>query len=206
VTVTFLHITRKPHHRPRTWLDLQKANETPIPTLYSSYGNIINFSHTSLSYRQDTRATRCVTPTVLYTKADAKCDELATVLRQSTCRGAIFLLQVQNIYDKVVEKVCPYFWRHPRLFPSPRRLYCSDICSSFPECLPRVRFDVAVASFVAWTKLLSVECWARLVGWLTVFRRVYRLGPSPIQGHDYRLCRPCNAGRGQNVRGPNELP
>jgi len=36
--------------------------------------------YTSLSRRRRTRATRCVTTTVLYTTVDAQCDKLATVV------------------------------------------------------------------------------------------------------------------------------
>jgi len=45
--VTFLHISFKPQHRPRTWLYPRKANELPIPTMYSAYRNIVNFSRKS---------------------------------------------------------------------------------------------------------------------------------------------------------------
>jgi len=47
VSVTFLHITHKPHHWPQTWVHVWKANEMPIPMLYYPYGNILNFSRTS---------------------------------------------------------------------------------------------------------------------------------------------------------------
>jgi len=48
MTVTFLHISRKPPFRSWTWLYHQKANEKTFPTISCPYGNIVNFSHTSL--------------------------------------------------------------------------------------------------------------------------------------------------------------
>jgi len=47
LTITFLQISHKPHHRPRTRLYLRKANEPPIPTIYCAHGNTVNFSRTS---------------------------------------------------------------------------------------------------------------------------------------------------------------
>jgi len=44
----FLQNSHKSQHQPRTWLYLWKANETWIPKMYCPYGNIVNFSHTSL--------------------------------------------------------------------------------------------------------------------------------------------------------------
>jgi len=44
---------------------------------------VATYLFTSRSFCKRTRATRCVTPLVLYTKADTQCDKLATVIDQS---------------------------------------------------------------------------------------------------------------------------
>jgi len=47
ISVTFLYISPKPLLQSWTWLYLQKANKTTFSTISCSYGNIVNFSHTS---------------------------------------------------------------------------------------------------------------------------------------------------------------
>jgi len=47
IRVTFLQISCKLQHHPRTWLYLLKANETLIPTISCLCGNSVNFSCTS---------------------------------------------------------------------------------------------------------------------------------------------------------------
>jgi len=69
----------------------------------------------SFSYRVRNRASRCVTPIVLYKKVDAQCYKLATDVRRTTlttpwwtCRE-IFK---STVWEKFQKKIYSYFWRY----------------------------------------------------------------------------------------------
>jgi len=83
---------------------------------------------TSFSCRRRTRATRCITPMVLYTRADAQCDELATVddTVDNTCdsRRAVqakFFPKSKFSEHKVSSEV-PLFWRYLNFHPASCRI------------------------------------------------------------------------------------
>ena len=59
------------------WTDTDTHAHTLQSSWHELYGDCLR--STSLSYRRETRATRCVMPTALYTKMNGQCDEPATV-------------------------------------------------------------------------------------------------------------------------------